>query len=137
MALDPSKVVYGPFNVSFKDSTPAEVFGVTGLKYDAVKFSGETKEGSIELEDGKEKFWTEGRKLVVEITVTQLDTSDLANIEDNSIVSVELTFLQANKTITISNPDQIVTHIDEGFKTRIKITKTGDVSQAWGDILSL
>ena len=206
MALTSSKVLYGPFNLSLKSATPTEIYGLTGLRPDALKFTVETKEGSIVLEDGSEKFWKEGRKLTAEIVATQLDAKHgtitavadagggkititsashgLANgdyvtisgtasydgwylvsnvaentfqvtktyvssqtgawarsihtdIERSEIVTVEIYLREKDKTITIANPDSIKVNLEENFKMRIVIQKTGDLTQFMSDLMSV
>ena len=207
MALTGSKVLYGPFNLSLKTVTPTEIFGLTGLRSDAIKFTVETKEGNLELEDGSEKSWREGRKLMAEIVVTQIDSktgsithfadagggqitvtsaahglsdgdyvtisgttnyngwfivanaaentyeitdtwvsddatgtwvrSIMTDIEKSTIVTVEIYLRVPGKTITISSPDIINTHIDENYKLRIRIIKTGDLSKEISDLMSV
>jgi hypothetical protein len=140
MALDSTKCYYGPIDIAIKAGGTTN-FTRSGLKSDALKFSAETKEGNLVLEDGSEKFWKEGRKLVLEITFQEMDptatTGDLAKIESSSNDTIELTIREKSKKITISNPDFIVTNIDENFKTHIKIIKTGDLTKAWSDLMSI
>ena len=140
MSLTSSKVLYGPFTLTLLDGAVTK-FTRAGLKADSIKFNGETKEGNLEIEDGSEKSWREGRKLTAEITFNEMDptatTGDLAVIEDSGIDSVTIELTSPSKTITISSPDIIFADIVENFKTRIRIIKTGDLSKAWSDIFSI
>jgi len=207
MGLTAANVLYGPFNLSLKNVSDTEIYGLTGLRHDAIKFGIETKEGNQELEDGKEVFWLDGRRLIVEVIVTQMDAktgsithfadagagqitvtsaahglsngdyvtisgttnyngwflvanvatntfeitdtwvSDDAtgtwvrcintDIESTTITKAEIYIREKAKTITISSPDKIFTHIDENYKLRIKIIKTGDITNAMSDLMSL
>jgi len=140
MGLTAAKTYYGPINLTIKDN-PSTNFTRSGLKDDSLKFSIESKEGNQELEDGKEAFWLNGRKLKVEITFTEMDptatTGDLAKIEDSGNDLVEIYVREKAKTISISSPDKIFTHIDENFRTRIVIYKTGDITGAVSDLMSI
>lgn len=137
MGLTDANVLYGPFNLSLKNVTPTEVYGRTGLRHDVIKFKVETKEGSQEIEDGREVFWNNGRRLAIEIIFSEMNTTDLASIESSAIVTAEIYIREKAKTITISNPDKIFAHVDENYKTRIVIYKTGDIASTMADLMSV
>lgn len=140
MGLTTDKVLYGPYTLTILDGATTN-FQRTALKADSIKYKVETKEATQEIEDGKEKFWYNGRKLTIEAIFSEMDptatTGDLAKIEDSGNDTVTILLTELSKTITIASPDKIFTHIDENFKTRIVIYKTGDIASTMADLMSV
>ena len=129
MALDPDKIVaYGPYTVTFKDAagttvddgaspTPTDAEFV-GLKFDSVTFSLETKEASVEFEDGSESFWEEGRTLTAEFNISEMDTAMQDAIE--TAKGFNVLFSETAKTITVAHNAKATTIVSiDNFKTKI------------------
>ena len=86
MALTDSKILYGPFDIELLDGTVSQ-FARTGLVEDSVSFNGETFEAERKIGDGSKLYWEEGRELIIETILSELDpaadSGDLAKIEDS------------------------------------------------------
>ncbi len=128
MALDADKIVaYGPYTVKFKNASNAQITDgaspatdaiFTGLKFDSVTFTLETKEQSVEFEDGSESFWEEGRTLSCEINISEMDTAMMDAIEGAK--GLQFVFSETGKTITISGHASASTIVSvDNFKTKI------------------
>jgi len=140
MGLTASKVLYGPFDLDCLVAGTPDVsqYARTGLKEDSVAFNGETFEGEERLGDGSKVYWEEGRELVIEITLSELDptatTGDLKKIEDAD--KITLAFTKSSKTITITDLDNIIASID-GLKTKIIAKKSKPLADEWSSIFSI
>ncbi len=114
--LDKTKVLNGPFTITGKTDT-VEDFSYEGLKKDAITIN--TEDEVEELEDHTTELT--GRSLTVEVTLSELDSTDLAAIADG-IGSIEIDFPNKSKKITITDPDEVRPKVDNG-KTKITIKK--------------
>jgi len=115
--LDKTKVINGPFNLVLL-AGEVEKFKLEGLKKDSVAFSVEPQ--SEDIEDGSKDLYAYLAK--ADVTFSQLDTTDLGNIQDPTIDSVEIRFTVKGKKIVISAPTNIIPSIDS-LKTKIAIEK--------------
>lgn len=116
MSLDKTKVLNGPFSiVAMADVT--EKFNYSGIKKDSLSIS--TEDVIEELEDRTTDLI--GRNMTAELTISELDTTDLAAISD-LIDDIQITFPNKTKKITITDPDEVRPKV-EGGKTKITIKK--------------
>jgi len=127
MALTAGNIVfYGPFTVAFSAGPT-----FTAVKGDSMTFNIETKKGNAVFEDGTESDWEEGRKLTMELTVSELDPAvdgDMDDAEDS--VSVIITMLNG-AVATVGATCKFFADVDNG-KTKI----TGYKSVAIGENMS-
>jgi len=130
MAIDLTKVFFGPFNMVI---TGGAGFTVNGLKEDAVAVNIESKRGSRELEDGDEKHWLTGRLGNIEVTIDELSTTDAALIEAGT--SVAFTFTEQSDVITMAIEKAFV-DIENG-RTKITFIKAAGVGSALSDIITI
>ena len=142
MSLTDSKVIHGPFNLTLYDSGGStSVYSVSGLKKDSVEFNGTTNEYTEEQEDGTRRTGEQGRYLDVNITLGELDTSDLTTIEGTgSYDQVKLEFGQANSgsglTIVVQPFDSVTADVNN-MRTTIKVKGSVAIDGDWSDILSI
>jgi len=116
MSLDKTKVLNGPFNIVAMASA-VEKMNYAGLKKDSLTLS--TEDVVEELEDRTTDLV--GRTMTAELVISELDTTSLADIND-LIDSVEITFPNKTKKITITSPDEVRPKV-EGGKTKVTIKK--------------
>jgi hypothetical protein len=116
MSLTKAKVLSGPFTITGKTGGSTS-FTYAGLKNDALVIN--TEDVTKELEDYTTDL--EGRHLTAEITLSELDTTDLAKIKD-TVDTIEILFTNKSKTFTIAAPDEVRAKVDNG-KTKITIKK--------------
>ena len=121
MALNQIFVYRGPFTITFNGGGSK---AYSGLRKDHISFTLETKEDVEELVDGSELSTIGGRKLTVEVTIDELVSIELDNIETyDTTVTIQFTEMAAAQdTITITNP-KIFVNI-EGLKPKIRIIKS-------------
>tara|TARA_B110000444_G_C18708352_1_gene532496 strand:+ start:547 stop:984 length:438 start_codon:yes stop_codon:yes gene_type:complete len=124
--LSHSKVMVGRVVSLTLTKGGTEKLALKGLKDGVVNFSEELKEQVTELEDGNEIIESFGRKYNVEILFSELDTTDLANINGCDALIVATALGGANgtgRTLTMSTLDSCKAHID-GMKTKIVAVKS-------------
>jgi len=119
--LDKTKIMYGPATVTFL-ADAVEKLTLTAVKDDVFKLSGAEKKGGREVEDGGELKWDAGGTLQLEITFSELDPTDLADVKDANKVTVDFTNL--TKTLTIDGTDAAVFEYDvevgiDGLSTKV------------------
>ena len=144
MPLDNTKItLFGPFDLDLliAGAPDTSQFARTGLVEDSVVITGETVEKERELADGNKVFWKEGRNIVIEITLSELDptasTGDLYKIEQADKLTLD--FKQADAAsnlLTITDLGSVVAHIDAG-KMKIVCKKAVALGKEWSDVLSL
>jgi len=128
--LTKTKVFNGPFDLVLlaikldEQGEPLEPeeweakYTVSGLKKDSVAMSVEPQ--SEDLEDFSKDVY--GYIAKAEVTFSELDTTDLTNIQDEAITKAEIQFPAKNKKIVITDPMNIIPSVD-GLKTKISIEK--------------
>ena len=118
--VNKTKVLNGPFSLDFLDSGDTTVLTspITGRLKDAISLS--TENLSEDLEDGSKDVYAQ--KLLAEITLSELDTAAMDEMEGNDVVTVVITFTAKAKKLTISDPNTINTFLDN-LKTKIVIEK--------------
>ena len=132
MAQDFAKIFYGPFNMVVTGGTGLTI---NGLKEDAVNVSIESKRGSRELEDGDEKHWLTGRVGRIEVTIDELNTTDIASLEAAAVTSVAFTFTEQSDVITMA-PEKVFVDVENG-RTKITFIKAAGVASAITDIITI
>ena len=133
MSLDPTKLVmYGPFGIDFL-LVAVSSLEVTGLKPDSLTLNVETKLGNMVFEDGDEEDWEEGRKLIGELLISELDTADIALIEaaDNVIITHT-----NGKVVTVAATCRFFCSVDGG-KTKVQIFKTKPLGSAMSTMFTV
>jgi len=130
MALTPGDLVfYGPFTIVF-NAGPT----LTAIKGDSMTFNIETKKGNAEFEDGTEEDWEEGRKLTMELTISEFDASVGGDMDDaEASASFIITFLNG-KVATVGATCRFFVDIDNG-KTKITGFKTVAIGNNMSDIV--
>lgn len=124
--LSHAKVMVGRVVSLTLNKGGTEKLALKGLKDGVVNFSEELKEQVTELEDGNEIVESFGRKYNVEIVFSEIDTTDLANINgcDSLIVATALGGANGlGRTLTMSALDTCKAHID-GMKTKVVAQKS-------------
>jgi hypothetical protein len=114
--LDKTKVLYGPFDLTLKTGEVDTLVKGT-LKKEAVTIS--TEDITEELEDYTTVLV--GRRATVEVVHSEVDSADLALIND-TIDGVEVAFSVSGKKLTVAAPDEVRPTV-EGGKTKITIKK--------------
>jgi len=124
--LSHAKVMLGRVVTITFNKANAEALSVKGLKDGVVSFAEEIKETIAELEDGNEIIESFGRKYTIEITISELDTSDMSAVDGSD----ELIIATASgggggigRTLTVSSLDDCKTSVD-GLKTKIVCRKS-------------
>jgi len=132
MALTAGNIVfYGPFTVVFSAGPT-----FTAVKGDSLTFNIETKKGNVVFEDGTESDWEEGRKLVMELTVSEFDPSSAGDIDDaEDSVSVIITMLNG-AIATVGATCKFLVDVDNG-KTKITGTKSVAIGQNMSDLVAI
>ena len=119
MALTAGNLVfYGPLTILFK-TADEETTTYTAIKGESVSVGIETKKGNVVFEDGTEDDWEEGRKLTLEMTISEFDPSsdgDMDDLEgcDNCVIT-----MLNGKVATIGTTMRFFTDLDGG---KMKIT---------------
>lgn len=128
MSLNKAKVLNGPVTI-IGYTGEAEVFRYEGLKKDSLSLN--TEDEVEELEDRTSDLI--GRNGTGEMTFSELDTTDLALINDD-IDKVEFVFSSKSKKVTFTDPDSVRPKVESG-KTKIIIKKfvSGD---AWPFVIA-
>ena len=134
--LNKDKILNGPFEFELFDDVPTSVIKFEGLKKDSVKFEVETEEYSEDLEDGSKDQGTYGRNAVCELTISELDPTDLALIEGGTVDNAEIRFTAKGKKVSLPSMDSISISV-ENFKTKIKIRKSLAIGQALTDAFTI
>jgi len=122
--------VFGPFDIDFKAAVASVGGPYTGLKPDTFTFTVEEKLGNVVFEDGDEEDWSEGLKLVGEMTISELVTADIIaiNTADNFVLT------QANGAVlTFATTCRLFASVDNG-KTKIQVFKTAPIGSDIEDI---
>lgn len=103
----------------------------TALKGDSLVFGIETKKGNASFEDGTEDDWEEGRKLTCEINISEINTTDMANIE--AATNMIITMLNG-KVATVATTMRWFADVDGG---KLKITgwKAVAIGSAMSDLV--
>jgi len=134
MALDPTKLVFvGPASIIL-NLVGAPVYTKASLKPETLTLSVEQKKGNVVFEDGTEEDWSEGLKVVGEMTVSELNTTDIIAIEtaDNMTVA----FANTGKTVTVPATIRVFVDVENG-KTKIVFYKTLAIGVAWTSAFSV
>jgi len=126
--IDKQKVLNGPFNLVLSTGS-TEKYRIEGLKKDSITFGVENQ--VEELEDYSEDVY--GRMLTAEVSFSELDITDLSNIEDETIDKIRIEFPVKGKYLEFSEPSSVQSSID-GLKTKIKIKKFV-AGKDWTDVL--
>ena len=130
--LSKDKILNGPFEFELfddTDPTPVSVIAFTGLKKDSVKFDVENEEYSDDIEDGSKDQGYYGKNAVCELTISELDPTDLATIEGGTAVTGEIRFTAKGKKVVLAAMDSIGVKV-ENFKTKITIKKSLAIGEA-------
>jgi|FLOH01.1.fsa_nt_gi hypothetical protein len=124
--------VFGPFSIAFKAGSTAKGT-YSGLKPDSLTLNVETKKGNVVFEDGTEEDWEEGRKLTAELIISELVTSEMADIEaaDNFVLT-----MSNGKVLTVAATCRCFTDVDNG-KTKVTIFKTVALGNDIADVFSI
>lgn len=135
MALTPVKLIFfGPLSFDIRTTAPdASVYTRSNLKPEAVTLSYENKKGNLVYEDGNEEDWSEGLKMVGEILVSELDTTDIIAIETGDKVIITL---DNGSVITILATNRIFVDVENG-KTKIVIWKTAPIGDDVTDLFTI
>jgi len=134
MALDADKLVFvGPITAIFK-TIGVSTLTLTSLKPEALTLSVENKKGNAVFEDGSEEDWSEGLKMTGELTMSELDTTDIIAIEgcDNLTVA----FANSGKTITVPATCRFFVDVESG-KTKVTFFRTNAIGVAWSSMFSV
>ena len=92
---------------------------ITGLNNSIVTATEEVKYSTVTLENGTKLKDPVGRKVTVECTISELNTTDMATINAGG----KIVFTTAAQTFTVDNPDIMFCAVD-GLKTKITVKKS-------------
>lgn len=133
-----SKVMLGRVVTVTFNKASTEKLSIKGLKDGVISFSEEVKETLAELEDGNEIIESFGRKYTVEISLSELDTTDMSGIDNCDEVVIATASGGANgtgRTLTISSLDDCKASVD-GLKTKIVARKSIPEADAPGFVVA-
>lgn len=126
-ALAKTKVFVGRIQtLTINDAEAAEKFARLGVKDGVIVANEEVKELRTELEDGTEIVDQFARKVTVELTLAELNDTDIDSINLGTDIIVTTASGGANETgqtFTIEDADSLHAQLD-GLKTKIVVTKT-------------
>lgn len=130
MALTPADLVfYGPFTIAF-NAGPT----YTALKGDSLTFNIETKKGNVVFEDGTESDWEEGRKLNMELLLSEFDASVGGDMDDAEASASFIVTLLNGKVATVGATCRFFVDVDNG-KTKITGFKTVAIGSQMSDLV--
>lgn len=131
MAIDKTKVLGGPFNITFQDASAVDLLTVTGIKNkDNISFVAEPV--VEELEDGSDDLY--GYNVTMEMTYSEVDTGVL-NAVKNAAKAI-ITFTAKGKTVSNATDFLTVYPGVDGWKTKITC-KTYVAGSDWTNILTI
>ena len=141
MAIDKTKVASGPGTIRFikNSATTADVVATfTGYENEFIKVTGSKEEKSKDLEDGSKDKWKTGQSLGVEVSTSEIDLTVCAAFETDeaAIDSVEIDWLNKNKTWTIAVDDASVELVD-GPKLAYRATKDGGTTDTIASLITI
>jgi len=124
-----NKIMRGrPVQLTIQTSAPASVLDLENIKDGLVSINEEIKEDAYEVEDGTEILNAYARKVIVEFTYSEVDTTDIAAVD--GLVSAEVNLVTATgganatgQTFDMAACDDIKAFIED-TKTKIVCTKT-------------
>jgi len=134
MALTAGNLVfYGPFTILFKTvAAPTKTY--IAVKGDSLTFNIETKKGNVVFEDGTESDWEEGRKLTMELLLSELDPSVGGDIDDvEGCDNLVITMLNG-KVATMAATMRFFVDIDNG-KMKVTGWKTVAIGNNMSDLV--
>lgn len=99
--------------------TPFKTLWITGLDNSVVSATEEVSYSGATLENGTKLKDPFGRKVVVEATISELSTTDIATINAGH----KIVFTTATQTFTVDTPDVMYAAVD-GLKTKITAKKS-------------
>ena len=126
-AIDHSLIVRGrPVTVTINDETPTLIVAWDNIKDGVVELNEEIKGDVYEVEDGTEIPSNQGRKAVLELSISELDTTNISAINGNDHeIKVETDEGGANDTgVTITITAARIRAFIQDLKTRIRVEKT-------------
>jgi len=143
MSIDRTKTLTGPFTLDLLNVTSESKFKIENLKKDKVTFDILRDVDVEELEDGSEEYFKGGGKLKIEANFSEVDNTQLgaSGVEDTSIVTVELSFPNKNKKITITvdvltGGDLIYGEVSGG-KGKVTILKSIPLDEHIDDVITI
>jgi len=144
MGLTDTKITFfGPFDLDLLVAGEPDVsqYARTGLKEDAIVINMPTAVGEREAADGSKRRWVNGRDIIIEIFLSEIDptatTGDMVKIEAADKLTID--FLEANAAsdiLTIETFDKAIVDV-EGGRMKITIYNSGDLAKGWSDLISL
>jgi len=142
MGLTDTKITFfGPFDLELLVSPATSQYARAGLKEDAIVINMPTAVGEREMADGKKVRWVNGRDIVIEFFLSEIDptaaTGDMAKIELADLMTID--FLEANDAsdiLTVTALDKVIVDVEAG-RMKITVYKSGDLSKGWSDLISL
>ncbi len=135
MALTIGNVIfYGDCTIDLLAATTSK-FTRAGLNVESLSWEQEVQEGNLTLEDGQQLNWVSGRTLTVELTISEISTADMANMElaDN----MTIVFAQPSKTVTIADNNFSCISSISGGKTKMSIKCSVDSTGDPSDLFTL
>lgn len=99
--------------------TPFKTLWITGLDNSVVSATEEVSYSEVTLENGTKLRDPFGRKVVVESTISELSTTDIATINAGK----KIVFTTSAQTFTVDAPDVMYAAVD-GLKTKITVKKS-------------
>lgn len=136
MALTAGKLIfYGPFTFDIQLTPTTSKYTRSALKGDSLTFNIETKKGNVVFEDGTESDWEEGRKLTMELLLSELDpastTGDMEMVEAGDRIIITM----LNGTVaTVTSGMRFLVDADNG-KTKITGWKAVAIGLNMSDIV--
>lgn len=115
--------IWGPFTLTLHDFAAGTQVH-SGLKRDAVVISEENVEARFEFEDGSAADCEEGRRVTIELTISDVTIADMDTAEGLN-GPVEILFTKQQKELTFAGsaaqPNHVFASLEDG-KVKLKIT---------------
>ena len=129
--------IWGPFTATFNDITSGTK-AYSGLKRDAVAINEENVEARFEFEDGSAADCEEGRRVTIELTISDIVIADHDTVEGYA-GDFTLLFTKPSKTLTFpgtaAQPNHVFVGMEDG-KAKFKITANWPLGSTHANVMS-
>jgi len=129
--------IWGPFTLTLRDFAAGTQVH-SGLKRDTVVINEENVENRFEFEDGSAADCEEGRRVTIELTLSDLVTADMDEAETFN-GNVTILFTKPNKLLTFpgsaAQPNHVFASLEDG-KVKLKITANWPLGTTHATVMS-
>jgi len=129
--------IWGPFTLTLHDFAAGTQVH-SGLKRDAVVINEENVENRFEFEDGSAADVEEGRRVTIELTISDLTVADMDTAETYN-GPVEILFTKQQKELTFpgtaAQPNHVFAGLEDG-KVKLKIIANWPLGTTHATVMS-